>query len=183
MWLDCDVRDNRWCNFSLDEALLLIMDRKQRFEVKNVLIIDLFFLQTHSFWLLKTLTDGLEWCGLLVDYCDVLSAVGLSFWRHPFTAEHPLLSHWCSDTFLQIWWRNKLIYILDVLRWGEHFQQMFSFGWTVPLNNLVNWNILKNTEGFHWSVMNWWQVFREEWMMASGKSALERRGKKTSSDF
>ncbi len=29
------------------------------------------FLQTHSFLLNKTLTDGLEWCGLLVDYCDV----------------------------------------------------------------------------------------------------------------
>uniref|UniRef100_A0A9J7Z141 Growth arrest specific 7 n=1 Tax=Cyprinus carpio carpio TaxID=630221 RepID=A0A9J7Z141_CYPCA len=26
---------------------------------------------TGSFWLHKTLTDGLEWCGLLVDHCDV----------------------------------------------------------------------------------------------------------------
>ncbi len=40
----------------------------------------------------------------------------LSFWRHPFTAEHPLLRHWCSDTFLQTWWRNKLILILDGLK-------------------------------------------------------------------
>ncbi len=32
----------------------------------------LYFLQTfHSFWLQLMLTDGLEWCGLLVDYCDV----------------------------------------------------------------------------------------------------------------
>ncbi len=30
---------------------------------------------TSSVWLHKTLTDGLEWRGLLVDYCDVLSAV------------------------------------------------------------------------------------------------------------
>ncbi len=29
------------------------------------------FLQTCSFCLLKMLTDGLEWCGSLVDYCDV----------------------------------------------------------------------------------------------------------------
>ncbi len=36
---------------------------KPLFKVKNVLI-DLFRL-------LKTLIDGLEWCGLLVDYCDV----------------------------------------------------------------------------------------------------------------
>ncbi len=33
------------------------------------------FLQTRNLWLHKTLTDGLEWCGLLVDYCSVLSAV------------------------------------------------------------------------------------------------------------
>ncbi len=30
-----------------------------------------FLLQTRSFLLHKTLIDGLEWCGLLVDYCDV----------------------------------------------------------------------------------------------------------------
>ncbi len=30
-----------------------------------------YFLQTHRFLLLKMLTDGLEWCGCLVDYCDV----------------------------------------------------------------------------------------------------------------
>ncbi len=28
---------------------------------------------------------------------------GLSFWRHPFTAEDPLLSKWCCATFLWIW--------------------------------------------------------------------------------
>ncbi len=27
--------------------------------------------RTHSFWLQKMFIDGLEWCGLLVDYCDV----------------------------------------------------------------------------------------------------------------
>ncbi len=27
------------------------------------------FLQTRSFWI--SVIDGLEWCGLLVDYCDV----------------------------------------------------------------------------------------------------------------
>ncbi len=40
----------------------------------------------------------MDWSG--VDYCDVF--IRLSFWRHPFTAEHPLLRHWCRDTFLQI---------------------------------------------------------------------------------
>ncbi len=55
-----------------------------------------------------------------MDYCD-------SFWRHPFTAEDPLLSKWCNATFLQIWWRNKLIYILDGLKVST---KVFIFGWT-----------------------------------------------------
>ncbi len=50
-------------------------------------------------------------CGLLWCFYQLF---GRSFWRHPFTAEHPLLSKWCNA--LQIWWRNKLIYILDNLR-------------------------------------------------------------------
>ncbi len=71
------------------------------------------FMQTHSFCLLQMLTDGLECCGLLWCFYQLF---GLSFWRHPFTAEHPLLRQWCRDTFLQIWWRNKLILISDDLR-------------------------------------------------------------------
>ncbi len=51
---------------------------------------------------------------------------GLSFWRHPFTAEHPLLRQWCDATFLQIWWRNKLILILDGLRMST-FSALFHF--------------------------------------------------------
>ncbi len=66
---------------------------------------------------------GVVWmtCGLLWCFYQLF---GLSFWRHPFTAEHPLLRHWCNATFLQIWWRNKPIYILDDLRvskLSEHF--------------------------------------------------------------
>ncbi len=34
---------------------------------------------------------------------------GISFWRHPFTAEDPLVSKWCNATFLP----KQLIYILD----------------------------------------------------------------------
>ncbi len=47
----------------------------------------------------KTLTDGMESCGLLVDCCDCCfyQPFGLSFWRHPFTAEDAL---WASDVML-----------------------------------------------------------------------------------
>ncbi len=74
-------------------------------KLKNVLMMDLFQLLSSpdvNWW------TGVVWitCGLLWCFYQLF---GLSFWRHPFTAEHPLLRHWCNDTFLQIWWRNKLI--------------------------------------------------------------------------
>ncbi len=73
------------------------------------------FYTNMSFSLHKMLTDGLEWSRLLWCFYQLF---GLSFWRHPFTAEDPLVSKWCNATFLQIcfWWRDKLIYILDGLR-------------------------------------------------------------------
>ncbi len=37
------------------------------------------------------ITYGLLWC--------FYQLFGLSFWRHPFTAEHPLLRQWCNATF------------------------------------------------------------------------------------
>ncbi len=44
---------------------------------------------------------GVVWitCGLLWCFYQLF---GLSFWRHPFTAEDPLVSKWWNATFLQI---------------------------------------------------------------------------------
>ncbi len=95
--------------FSLDKTILLIDDLYFSNGLK--LKTDLFRANTQLS--LRMLTDGLERCGLL--WC-VYQLFGLSFRRHPFTAEHPLLSKWCNATFLQIWRRNKLISILDGLR-------------------------------------------------------------------
>ncbi len=84
-------------------------------------------------------------CGLLWCFYQLF---GLSFWRHPFTAEHPLLRHWCSDTFLQTWWRNKLVYISDGLR-----MRMFSAnGWTIPLNS---------SHSESWALNRWTRVTGE----------------------
>ncbi len=47
-----------------------------------------------------------------VEYCDVFYQLfGLSFWRHPFTAEDLLMSKWCNAKFLHIFftWRSKVI--------------------------------------------------------------------------
>ncbi len=84
--------------------------------VKNFLMMDLFQLLsspdvnwwTGVLWITCVEYNGVElWC--------FYQLFGLSFWWHPFTAEHPLWSKWCNATFLQIWWKYKLI-ILDGLR-------------------------------------------------------------------
>ncbi len=65
-------------------------------------------------------------CGLLVDYCDVFNQLfGLSFWRHPFTAEDPLVRKQYNATFLWMAW------------WWVHFQQISIVVWTIPLITLV----------------------------------------------
>ncbi len=54
---------------------------------------------------------------------------GLSFWRHPFTAEHPLLSKWCNTTFLQTCSDEETN--SSWMAWGwVHVQQNVIFGWT-----------------------------------------------------
>ncbi len=70
----------------------------------------------------------MDWSG--VDYLWVIvmfyQLFGLSFWRHPFTAEDPLVSKWCSAKL----WINKLIYILDGLRVNTFPANLIRFGVT-----------------------------------------------------
>ncbi len=59
---------------------------------------------------------GVVWitCGLLWCFYQLFR---LSFWRHPFTAEDPLVSKWCNAVFLQICSDEETnTYILDGLR-------------------------------------------------------------------
>ncbi len=42
----------------------------------------------------QNITCELLWC--------FIQLFGLSFWRHPFTAEDPLVSKWCNAKLLQI---------------------------------------------------------------------------------
>ncbi len=67
--------------------------------------------------------DGLESCGLLVDYCDVFYQLfGLSFWQHPS------IHKWASavmQKFSKSVMKKKLFYILDGLREREY---IFSLG-------------------------------------------------------
>ncbi len=94
--------DSEKMAFSLEKAILRIVDLyfswKQRFDIKIISFVC--FLETNpSFSLDKMLIDGWESCRLLWCFYQLF---GISFWRHPFTAEHPLVSKWWKATFLQI---------------------------------------------------------------------------------
>ncbi len=85
MWLDFDVRDNRRCTFSLEEALLWIMDsyfgQKELFEVKSVLIMDLFLPNTQ----LLSSQDVNWWTGG-VDYLWIIVMFLSAVWTLILTA-------------------------------------------------------------------------------------------------
>ncbi len=55
-----------------------------------------------DFWFHKSLNQSSESLRIIVNYCDVFISCLDSFWRHPFTAEDPLVNQWCNATFLQI---------------------------------------------------------------------------------
>ncbi len=68
---------------------------------------------------------------------------GLSFWRHPFTAEHTLVSNWCNAKFLQICSDQETNSSTFWMAWGwVHFQQISIFGWTIPLSEV--WKVTLN---------------------------------------
>ncbi len=91
------------------------------------------------------LTDGLEWCGLLVDYCDVFISClySHSFWRYPFTAEDPLVSKWYNAKFLQICFDEETNSSTLWMAWGwVNVELNFIFGWTIPLTKVHEWNLI-----------------------------------------
>ncbi len=102
-WWILMQEDNKGWTFSLDEVLLWIMEyfgRKQGLKLKQyndgfLTNMQLFTSQDVNWW------TGVVWitCGLLWCFYQLF---GLSFWRHPFTAEDPLVSKWCNATFLEI---------------------------------------------------------------------------------
>ncbi len=83
-----------------------------------------------QFLLHKMLTNVLEWCGSLVDYCDVYQLFWLSFWRHPFTTEDPLVSKWWNSKFLQICSEEGTNSFTSWMswRWGYIFSKFSFFG-------------------------------------------------------
>ncbi len=112
--------DSEEKTFSLEKAILW-------FEVKHVLILNL--LQTCTF--LFHMMYELESSGLLSCFYQLF---GISFWRHPFTAEDPLMSKWCNAKFLKLFCDEETNLSTCWMTW-VHFQHIFIFGWTIPLTH------------------------------------------------
>ncbi len=96
-----------WC-FSICLCFLKL----QRVELSRPPYIFIFVYYKYAvFSLDKMLNDGLGSCGLM--WCFISC-----FWRHPFTAEDPLLSKWCSANFLQIWSDEETNSSTSWMTWG-----------------------------------------------------------------
>ncbi len=72
--------------------------------------ISIFSIEKAIIWIVDF---GLEWisCGLLWCFHQLFR---LSFWRHPFTAEDPLVSKWCNAKVLQICSREETRLLLEL---------------------------------------------------------------------
>ncbi len=99
------------------------------------------------------------WSG--VDYLWIIVMFLSAVWTLILTA--PIhCTKWCNATFLQISWRNKLIYILNSLK--VHFHKMFIFGWTIPLKIWVGGGYEPSLPlSCCFSV--WWCVFKSYWCL------------------
>ncbi len=122
--------------------------RKQWFKVKNILIVDLFLTNMQLFFN-KMLIDGLDSCELLVDYCDVfISCLNSNFWRHPFTAEYPMVSKWFEEVNFSKSISNKETNSSTswmALRWVHFlFELNYSFNFKL-FSNKSEATILKRT--------------------------------------
>ncbi len=111
-----------WCErqemiFSLHEALLWILARYENFKLKHP-----FVSYKHSFSLLKTLTDGLEWCVLLWCYYQTLILTA------PIHSQQSI-RWWVMQCYIS----PNLMKKQTHLHLG-HFQHIFLSGWTIPLN-------------------------------------------------
>ncbi len=91
------------------------------------------FLQTCSFSLHKMLIDGLEWCGVLVDFCDVF----ISCLDSHSDGTHSLQSihWWTSDGMLHFSKPDEETdSFTSWMAWGWlHFQHIFIFVWNTLL--------------------------------------------------
>ncbi len=104
------------------KALLWIIDSKSN-GLKLKCLDDL-YITIHTAFRVVWIACGLLWC-----YYQLF---GLSFWRHPFTAEDPKVSKWCNaneeTNSTTSWMAWRLVNI----------QKIFTFGKTILLSSLAS---------------------------------------------
>ncbi len=106
MSVDFDVKGQQLMDFFIGGSV--IMDYRPL----------VFCLKRHLFTL-RDVGDLWITCGLLWFF---FYQFGLSFWRHPFNAEDPLVSKWCNAKFLQIQQKKKISSAFWIC-WGwVHFE-------------------------------------------------------------
>ncbi len=94
-----------------------------------------------------------------VDYCDVFTSCLDSFWRHPFTAEDPLISKWCNTNFLFCSDEEKKSSTSWMASGWVHFQ--FCLGWTIHLIHSIhnNWRFILSyyAQSPSYCECGWWR--------------------------
>ncbi len=89
------------------------------------------------FCLLKMLTDvDIMLTGVVWIIVMFLSAVWTLILTAPIHCRASICEKWCNATFLQIWWKTKIIYILDDLRMRKlSFWLKYSFNTVFALSS------------------------------------------------
>ncbi len=133
-----DVRGQQGWTFFTGGSIIMdtgvIFWQKQQFKVKKSCLLK----KTCSFSLHKMLINGLEWCELLVDYCDVFSSCLDS--HSDGTHSLQRIYWWASDGMLHFY---KSVPMKKQTLGVRKFRQIFIFGRTVPLSKIQTWNMIE----------------------------------------
>ncbi len=100
----------------------------QWFEIKNISI-DVYY--KHS--------DIVGYLQIIVMFYQLF---GLSFWRHPFTAEDPLVSKWCDGKFIQICSDEETNTSTSCLVWESTFSTFLYELFLLIVNIIAHINLL-----------------------------------------
>ncbi len=134
--MDCDVRGQQGTDFFTATAIIdygfsiYISARSDGSKLKHTNDGFCFLFQTRSFSLHKMLIDELETCGLLMNYCDIFIGCLDSHSDGTHSLQDPLVSNWCNVKFQNCSDEETNSFTSWMAR--VHFQQIFSFAWTIP---------------------------------------------------
>ncbi len=135
--LQFDVRGHQWMVFSTGGSVIcyglltLILARSDSFKLNcpmGLFLTNMLFFASQD--------HGLELYDLWIVVMFLLAVWMAPFWRHPFTAECPLVRKWCNAQFLQTCWSN-----------AETHSTTSWIAWELIVS--VNFD-LKFQQNFHW---------------------------------